>query len=87
MKKILLIFICICVVLGCAHYRNTVPPGKTIEANWEADEKYCRDISGKITGFWGGFLGVTTLGLPNVLSGANDRYNKCLVELGWMEYR
>ena len=83
MKKILLIFICICVVLGCARWRNTIPPGKTIEADWERDEKYCREKSGKVTGV----LGATLYQANNSFSGANDRYNKCLEELGWMEYR
>jgi hypothetical protein len=89
MRKAIVLFLCVCVLLfaGCAQWRNTVPPGKTIEANWAADERYCQIQSGKIPGLPGIIVGVATLDLYNVFSGNKARYSKCMEELGWMEYR
>lgn len=86
-KIIFVLFVSIFLISCAGRWVNTIPPGKTVEQNWEADEKYCRDESGKITGVLGGVLGATTLGLPNKVSGADERYNKCLEELGWMKYK
>lgn len=82
-KILFLLFFFIFLISGCGRWVNTIPPGKTVEQNWEQDEMYCREKSGKITGV----LGVSVIGVVNNTSIVNDNYNKCLEELGWMKYK
>ena len=78
MKKLLIFMWCLA-LLGCAAASNTYPPGKT-DADWEKDEAYCLQKSGKVTGF----LGSNPLGLA-INASANQKYNECLRELGWLK--
>ena len=82
-KIIFMLFVSVFLISCAGRWVNTIPPGKTVEQNWEADEKYCREKSGKVTGV----LGVTAIGIINNAGGASDNYNKCLEELGWMKYK
>jgi hypothetical protein len=79
MKKMFIFLLCLA-LFGCARAANVVPDGKTYEANWEADEKYCLEKSGKVTGFWSGNFFVSIWNLN-----ANQKYNECLRELGWLK--
>ncbi len=66
--------------MGCATATtNTYPVGKT-DADWEKDEQYCIEQSGKITGF----MAANPVALV-VNNGANKRYEACLKELGWIK--
>jgi formylglycine-generating enzyme required for sulfatase activity len=78
MKNILLTIACLA-LFGCTATANRIPDGKT-DADWEADERYCLNKSGKVTGFWA----ATGVGLALNVSGADERYKNCLKELGWI---
>jgi len=79
MKKIMFIIILLA-LFGCTATANRIPDGKT-DADWEADERYCLNKSGKITGFWA----FSAIGPAVNLSGADERYKNCLKELGWIK--
>jgi hypothetical protein len=79
MKKLLMIILVLSFI-GCAGVKNAVPPGKTVENDWERDELSCRQQSGKVAGI----LAPTMIGfIENKAKGADDRYMKCMIELGW----
>jgi hypothetical protein len=78
MKKMIVFMLCLS-LMGCAS-QNLYPAGKT-DDDWVKDELNCREKSGKITGVWA----LTWTGAVVNLSGANDRYNKCLRETGWLK--
>jgi hypothetical protein len=80
MKKIIFLMLVIAILSGCARAANVVPDGKTYDANWEADEKYCLEKSGKVTGFWA--ANPFAIGWN---ANANKKYNDCLRELGWLK--
>jgi hypothetical protein len=54
--------------------------GKT-EADWGADEKYCLEKPGRITGLWAN----SPIGLAVHLGGADKQNEDCLKELGWIK--
>ncbi|MDP1989475.1 MAG: DUF1566 domain-containing protein [Syntrophales bacterium] len=79
MKKGLLIIIFL-FLFGCTATANRIPDGKT-EADWGADEQYCLNKSGKVTGFFAH----TPIGLAVNVGGADEQYKNCLKELGWIK--
>jgi hypothetical protein len=80
MRKLLAVFLLIAFV-GCGP-ANRVPIGKTVENDWERDEMMCRQQSGKVTGV----LAPSVVGFwENKVNGADDRYMKCMRDLGWYE--
>jgi len=81
MKKVFLLFLCL-TCIGCAHNTQPIlyPNGKTDE-DWLMDDKFCQIAAGKKTGPWG-------LVWPGNLldrKQANEKYNACLREKGWLE--
>lgn len=78
MKRIIFLMMCL-VVMGCAANSNTYPAGKS-DADWEADEAFCLQKSGKVTGF---LSGIPVIFIFN--TNANQRYNDCLREKGWLK--
>jgi hypothetical protein len=79
MKKMALLMLCFAFI-GCASTKLYPPAGKT-ENELALDETYCRISSDKRTGL----RGLTPVGIAVNVSGANDKYNKCLIEKGWLK--
>jgi hypothetical protein len=78
MRRIILMLLCL--LLGGCATMPLHPVGKTYN-DWVLDETYCRISSGKRTGF----SGWSPEGLYINLSGANEKYDRCLKEKGWIQ--
>jgi hypothetical protein len=79
MKKLFLVM-AFFVFCGCAAGPTHIPDGKTVN-DWAADREFCEMISGRYTGF----LAATPNGIAANLGDANQKYEECLREKGWIK--